>query len=111
MFKHTLRRVILLGLALSAGVALAASADAPGGKKPAAPKKAPVVSTPVETPKMLTERVCQSCHEFGVVSQSQHTADEWPAIVKRMRANGAELTEAQTKQIQVYLAETYSVKP
>lgn len=61
--------------------------------------------------KAIVERVCQSCHDIGVLSQTPHTADEWPAIVQRMRSNGADLNSAQAKLVVTYLQNNYVAKP
>ncbi len=123
MFKHSVTRVALLSLALGLGLGAAALADgppskkpvaavkksAPAAKKPAAPvKKAPAV-VQAETPKAIVERACQSCHDLGTITQARHTAKEWPGVVVRMRGNGADLTDAELKQVQDYLVKTYAV--
>jgi len=74
----------------------ASSASSDGGADPA---------------KAIVERVCQSCHDIGLLSQTPHTADEWPAIVQRMRSNGADLNSAQAKLVVEYLQKNYVAKP
>ena len=65
----------------------------------------------IDSAKPIVERVCQSCHDIGVLSQTPHTADEWPAIVQRMRSNGADLNSADAKLVVLYLQKNYVAKP
>jgi hypothetical protein len=124
VFKHSVTRVTVLSLALGLGLGAAALADGPPAKKPAVAAKKPVATkkTPVvakkapvavkaEAPKAIVERACQSCHDLGAVTQARHTAKQWPGVVVRMRANGADLTDAELKQVQDYLVKTYAVSP
>jgi cytochrome c2 len=119
LFKHSVTRVTVLSLALGLGLGTAALADGPPNKKAmsAARKPAPAVKkTPVATVrsdpgKALVERACQSCHDLGTVTQARHTAKQWPGVVVRMRANGADLTDAELKQVQDYLVKTYATTP
>ena len=117
VFKHSVTRVTVLSLALGLGLGASALADGPPAKKPAVAAKKPVATkkTPVvakaETPKAIVERACQSCHDLGAVTQARHTAKQWPGVVVRMRANGADLTDAELKQVQDYLVKTYAVSP
>ena len=112
----------MLSLALGLGLGAAALADGPPSKKPLAKvkKSAPAAKKPtasaktsavaqVETPKAIVERACQSCHDLGTITQARHTAKEWPSVVVRMRGNGADLTDAELKQVQDYLVKTYAV--
>jgi hypothetical protein len=61
--------------------------------------------------KATIQRVCQACHDLSVLTQAPHTAPEWHAIVARMRANGADLTDAEVKDIGDYLAKAYATQP
>ena len=119
MFKHSVTRVAGLGLGLGLGISAAALADGPPNKKavPVAKKSAATVKkTSVATVrsdpgKAIVERACQACHDLGTVTQARHTAKQWPGVVMRMRANGADLTDAELKQVQDYLVKTYAVTP
>lgn len=119
MFKHSVTRVAVLSLALGLGFGAAALADGPPNKKGvpavkksvAAVKKTSVATVPSEPGKALVERACQSCHDLGTVTQARHTAKQWPGVVVRMRANGADLTDAELKQVQDYLVKTYATTP
>jgi mono/diheme cytochrome c family protein len=70
--------------------------------------------SPVDEPRQRTaytgeqiyQRACSACH--GRPSPSRHTADEWPAVVTRMRenirkANMIDLTDAQADSVTTYL--------
>ncbi len=110
MYQYSFRRVSVVAASIAAGLSLglALSAGAAPAKKASSHKPAAVAPVAIETPKATVERVCQSCHDLGTVAQSQHAADEWPAVVKRMRGNGAQMTDVEAKRIQEYLAATYS---
>ena len=69
------------------------------------------VDSSAEAPEAIVERVCQSCHGLGVIAESSHVAGDWPGVVLRMRANGADLTDAEAAQVQAYLIKKYSAKP
>jgi cytochrome c2 len=58
--------------------------------------------------KAIVNRACQSCHDLGTVTDARHTAGEWPSVVERMRANGADLTDDEAKQVREYLIKTYA---
>ena len=122
MFKHSVTRVALLSLVLGLGLGAAALADGPPSKKlvpvakkPVAAAKKPTATVKkasvaqAETPKAIVERACQSCHDLGTITQARHTAKEWPGVVVRMRGNGADLTDAELKQVQDYLVKTYAI--
>jgi cytochrome c2 len=61
-----------------------------------------------EPGKAIVNRACQSCHDLGTVMDARHTAGEWPGVVERMRANGADLTDDEAKQVREYLIKTYA---
>ncbi len=88
----------LAGLAVACGVALAPQSGM--AAKPPAPAADPG--------KAVMNRACQACHDLGTITEARHTAAEWPAVVKRMRANGADLTDADAKLVQDYLVKTYA---
>ena len=126
MFKYRVTHVVALslvaGLTLSAAAladgppnmkpAAAAKKVSPSAKKPAATVKKTSVSTVKSDPgKAIVERACQSCHDLGTITQARHTAKQWPGVVVRMRANGADLTDSELKQVQDYLVKTYAVTP
>lgn len=64
-----------------------------------------------EPPKAIIGRACQQCHDLGVLSQSPHSSAEWRVIVARMRANGADLSDAEAKQVEEYLEKAYATPP
>ncbi len=122
LFKQSVTRVAVLSLVLAVGVASTVQADGPPAKRPApvAKKSAPAAKKPAapvrklagpapETPKAIVERACVACHDLGTVTQAKHTAKAWPGVVMRMRNNGADLTDAEIKQVQDYLIKTYAV--
>ncbi|RAK60566.1 hypothetical protein DJ021_12500 [Phenylobacterium hankyongense] len=91
----------MIAAALPAGAAQ-------GGSPPAPSAPAPKAAATTEAPEAVLKRSCQACHDLGVITQSSHTADEWPAILQRMRSNGANVTDAELKAIQAYLIDNYS---
>ncbi|MDB5465689.1 MAG: cytochrome c [Phenylobacterium sp.] len=97
----------LLSLAL---IAAALPAGAAHGGSPPDPSaaSAPKAAATTEAPEAVLKRACQACHDLGVITQSSHTADEWPAILQRMRSNGANVTDAELKAVQAYLIDNYS---
>ncbi len=114
LFKHSVTRVALLSVALGLGLGATALADGPPkrpvvAKKPAGTVKKTSAVAQAEAPKAIVERACQSCHDLGTITQARHTAKEWPGVVVRMRGNGADLTDAELKQVQDYLVKTYAV--
>jgi mono/diheme cytochrome c family protein len=122
LFKHRVTRVTALGLVVGLSLGATALADGPPSRKPvpAAKKAPPAVKKPgtakkasvaVDPGKALVDRACQACHDLGTVTQARHTAKQWPGVVVRMRANGADLTDSELKQVQDYLVRTYAVTP
>jgi cytochrome c5 len=116
MFEHRALRLTVLGLGLGLGLAAVAAAQTPppANAPPAPPPLSAMTSPPAagaaapEAPQAIVERACQACHDLGVITQASHTADEWPVILQRMRSNGANLTDAELKQVQDYLVKNYS---
>jgi len=97
MFSKPLKNALLIGAAVACGFATAGA------------------STPVDTPasaapdpgKAIVTKACQSCHDLGMITEARHTAKEWTGVIERMRANGAELSDDDAKQVQAYLAKVY----
>ena len=93
----------------------------------AAPTSTPVPPTeatltpypvPVETPeieaypvpmdgKALLEERCVACHTLERVTTAKKDVAGWEATVRRMIAQGAQLTDDEAKVLIEYLAETY----
>ena len=90
---------------------VAASAASAASSSSGTASSAVAASAAPDPGKPILERVCQSCHDIGVLSQTPHTADEWPAIVQRMRSNGADLNSADAKLVVQYLQKAYVPKP
>jgi cytochrome c5 len=99
MFSKSLKTALLIGAALACGVATA-SASAPDSTPPAAGPAA-------DPGKAIVTKACQSCHDLGMVTEARHTAKEWAGVLERMRANGADLSDDEAKQVQAYLAKVY----
>ena len=126
LLKYRVTHVAALSLMASLALGAAALADGPPNMKPAAAvkkvsstakksvatvKKTSVATAKSDPGKVIVERACQACHDLGTVTQARHTAKQWPGVVVRMRANGADLTDAELKQVQDYLVKTYAVTP
>ena len=111
-----------VALGIVSGMAMVACTALPGHTNPAQADSTQAVAAAAassqsasavgpDPAKPIVERVCQSCHDIGVLSQTPHTADEWPAIVQRMRSTGADLNSAQAKLVVEYLQKNYVAKP
>jgi cytochrome c5 len=98
----------LIAAALPAGAAQGGSPPASPGPSAPPAASAPKAAATTEAPEAVLKRACQACHDLGVITQSSHTADEWPAILQRMRSNGANVTDAELKAVQAYLIDNYS---
>lgn len=68
---------------------------------------APAPAPAADPGKAIVNRSCQSCHDLSMVTEVRHTAKEWTSVVQRMRANGADLTDDDAKQVQAYLTKVY----
>jgi hypothetical protein len=55
----------------------------------------------------LLEARCTRCHALDIVEGATKTQAEWESTVERMRAKGAELTDAEAQVLVDYLASTY----
>ena len=53
--------------------------------------------------KDVTNKVCGSCHEAGVVSKYRNSPDDWVSIVQDMKGRGADGTDEDFKTIVAYL--------
>ena len=95
-------------LALSCVVALLAGALAAAAPPQDAGRSTVALASPIEPGKAIVNRACQSCHDLGTVTDARHTAAEWPDVVERMRANGADLTDDEAKQVREYLIKAYA---
>ena len=106
VLKASLNKVALscVGLLIIGGIASAATPP----KTVDRPRLAAVQVA--EPGKMIIDRTCQSCHDLGTVTDARHTAKEWPGVVARMRANGADLTDAEAQQVRDYLIKAYAQK-
>jgi hypothetical protein len=56
----------------------------------------------------LLQARCTRCHGLDRVQAAAKTQADWEATVERMRAKGAELTDAEAQLLVEYLAETYA---
>ena len=56
---------------------------------------------------MILNRSCTSCHESSQVTQARPRAD-WQPILERMRANGANISDAEAQVLLSYLTTHYS---
>jgi cytochrome c5 len=105
MFEISAKRPFFLGLVFACAL------TAPAVSAPEAPAKRPAAANlAIDPGKAIVNRACQSCHDLGTITEARHTAKEWPGVVQRMRANGADLNDDQAKQVQDYLIKTYATK-
>jgi cytochrome c2 len=95
-------------LALSCVVVLLAGVLAAAAPPQETSRSAVALTNPTEPGKAIVSRACQSCHDLGTVTDARHTVGEWPGVVERMRANGADLTDDEAKQVREYLIKTYA---
>ena len=70
------------------------------------PQQPPPVAPTIDGKELLDSR-CASCHSVSKVTGTTATAEEWDAIVTRMIAKGANLTEEEKAILVQYLAENY----
>ena len=77
---------LIAGLTVSLA---AARADGPG--LPEGPGKALVIEN------------CSNCHGVDLITAKRRTPAEWDEVMNRMLANGAPLTDDQSKQVTTYL--------
>jgi cytochrome c5 len=98
-FRMTVRNssTIMMGLAAACGLAIAV-----------APQDGLAAEAPADPGKAVVSRACQTCHDLSTITQARHSAAEWPAVIKRMRDYGANLTDADAKLAQDYLIKTYA---
>jgi len=95
-------------LALSCVAVFLAGVLAAASPPQEASRSTVALANPTEPGKAIVNRACQSCHDLGTVTDARHTAGEWPSVIERMRANGAELTDDEAKQVREYLIKTYA---
>jgi cytochrome c2 len=98
-------------LALSCVAVLLAGVLAAAAPPQEAGRSAVALTDAAEPGRAILNRACQSCHDLGTVTDARHTVGEWPGVVERMRANGAELTDDEAKQVRKYLIKTYAKRP
>jgi hypothetical protein len=67
---------------------------------------APTATSGINGETLLNAR-CVACHPLDRVTQVRYTLVQWESTVKRMRANGASLTDAEAQVLVQYLAQTY----
>lgn len=64
-----------------------------------------VLPEPRSPSEELFLNTCTQCHDIGRIVRSNARGDDWEAIVRRMRGNGAQMTDEQMAEITAYLAE------
>ena len=64
---------------------------------------------PEDAGKALVTENCSSCHGVDLITAKRRTPAEWDEVMNRMLANGAPLTDEQSKQVLTYLV-TYLSK-
>ena len=103
-YEISVKQPLLLGLVFACALTV------PAVSAPATPAKPAAANLAIDPGKAIVNRACQSCHDLGTITEARHTAKEWPGVVQRMRANGADLNDDQAKQVQDYLIKTYATK-
>lgn len=81
--------------------ALLAAAASTAAREAPQPAKA-------EEAQAIISRACVACHDLGVLTQSSHSAEDWPILLQRMVSNGANLSPEDLKTVQDYLVATYA---
>ena len=55
----------------------------------------------------LFEKKCSRCHSTDRPKSKKKTAEEWGALVKRMKVHGAVLTDEETKSVEDFLTKNF----
>lgn len=101
---QAVRIVFASALLLASLVAVACQGHAPTSQNQ--PNTPTATSGAIDATALLETR-CSQCHTLDRVKQAHKTQAEWEATVRRMRARGAVLSEAEAKTLIDHLAETY----
>jgi mono/diheme cytochrome c family protein len=64
-------------------------------------------SPSTEDGKLIVETKCQGCHGLDLITKSNHTLDEWRAIVDQMISNGASVEDDELESVVQYLARNF----
>jgi virginiamycin B lyase len=84
-----------------AAIALCCTAFAQGpGQQPARP-------LPEGSGKALVETACIGCHPVAMITNAQHTPEDWKLLMERMVSNGAPIPENQFAMVTEYLAQSF----
>lgn len=94
-------------LAIGVGILVSAIGAATAQTPPPAPVPAPTAKPP-EDATAIMNRACVACHDLSVLTQTPHTAEDWPMLLQRMVSNGALVSDAELKTVQDYLVANYS---
>lgn len=79
--------------------------ETPGVTEPAAPDADGAGEIPAaDTERALVESRCSQCHNLDRVWAAQMDAERWESTVRRMEANGLQLTDDERQRIVEYLA-------
>ncbi|MDI6712883.1 MAG: hypothetical protein QMD96_06560 [Anaerosomatales bacterium] len=89
-----MQRLAASALLAAAFLAAAGCARQP---EPAAPSEA-------STPEQLIESRCTQCHDRGRIDAASYDAAGWTAVIDRMVAKGARLTEEEKAALVEHLA-------
>lgn len=115
MFSVVMSLILVTCLAVACGGGAEPTRSVPTalatGTTASAPTAGTTTSAPSATPALDGETLlnarCVACHPLDRVTQARYTLVQWESTVKRMRANGASLTDAEAQVLVQYLAQTY----
>lgn len=100
--------IAMLALPVLAGCAAETQApvdETPASTEPAAPGAGGGDEIPdTDTERDLVESSCSQCHGLDQVWEAQKDAAGWDSTVRRMEANGLQLTDEERQRIVDYLA-------
>lgn len=93
----------------------AQAAQAAPAPAPAPPPAPAAVATPAPPPasraasgQELVNTICTQCHTLDNLTRAPRKAGDWPDVIDNMVQFGLEISEADRKAVESYLAEHYS---
>lgn len=102
----TVVSLVLLGLAAcGADEPETIAPETPESSEPAQPDADDGAETPdTDADRALVESKCSGCHTLDRVWAASQDAGQWESTVRRMEANGLQITDEERSSIVTYLA-------